>query len=449
MADNFFLVIGDTNVARRVTAALTHRHHRVEHLVAPNDDELRAALMDEPRGVAVLAHDDVTALRYALATAHLRDEVPLVVTIFDRTVADQLSILLPQCEVTSPADLAAPTLAGPCIEQGLLAAGRSHHGRTEVRSAGGKLHRTHRPLGGRTRWRTGLSHVTGLLRTPDNGTRMLLAGLVGLNLVLLADVAWLIFGQHHEPIEALQEAVRVVTTVGPAAESGGHPLYGVAASVAMLFTILFTAMFTAGFVDRLLGPRLVGLVGPRVLPRSGHMIVVGLGQVGLRLCRELVALGVPVVGVERDPQAENLRLVRALRIPAVVGHGGDIGLLGKLGAHRARAIAAVGSDDLDNIAVAIAAQGVSPQSRLIIRAGGHQTIAETKSLLRLGVVRDVASLSAVFVVATLLGERPYSVVADDADVYIESLPAKFVRYELHPGLWRQTSVPTAAHPINQ
>jgi hypothetical protein len=76
----------------------------------------------------VLAHDDVAARRYALATAHLHDAIPLLVTIFDHTVADQLATLLPQCEVTSAADLAAPALPGPCIEQGLLAASRSGAG---------------------------------------------------------------------------------------------------------------------------------------------------------------------------------------------------------------------------------------------------------------------------------------------------------------------------------
>ena len=64
----------------------------------------------------------------------------------------------------------------------------------------------------------------------------------------------------------------------------------------MLVTVVFTAMFTAGVVDRLLGPRLVGLVGPRALPRTGHVVVVGMGQVGLRLCAELRDLGVAVVG---------------------------------------------------------------------------------------------------------------------------------------------------------
>jgi len=219
-----------------------------------------------------------------------------------------------------------------------------------------------------------------------------------------------------------------VTTVGPAPQA--HGLYAAVSAAAMLLTVLLTAMLTAGFVDRLLSPRLVGLIGPRVLPRSGHVIVIGMGQVGLRLCRELSALGVDVVAVERNPAAENLRLVRALRIPAVVlGHGEDRQLLERVAARRARAIAAVGSDDLDNIAVAIVAQQVAPTTRVILRAGEHDTLSETRTLLPLGVVRDVARLSAAYVVARLTGEPPRSVVTDGHQVWAESQSGTFTPFE--------------------
>ncbi|WP_230993482.1 NAD(P)-binding protein [Streptomyces endocoffeicus] len=132
--------------------------------------------------------------------------------------------------------------------------------------------------------------------------------------------------------------------------------------------------------------------------RAAH----GIGQVGLRLCGELRQLGVPVVGVERDPNAPNVRLARSLGIPVLAGHGGDRAILEKLHLHQARALAAVGSDDLDNIAVAIAAQGVSPGTRVVLRAGEHEAIAETRSLLPLGTIRDVTSLSAAYILARLL-----------------------------------------------
>jgi threonine dehydrogenase-like Zn-dependent dehydrogenase len=75
----------------------------------------------------------------------------------------------------------------------------------------------------------------------------------------------------------------------------------------------------------------VGLIGLLVV-RRGHVIVVGLGQVGLRLCQELRALGIPVVGVKRDVHAPNLRLAQALRNPVVLGHADDRAVLSRAAA---------------------------------------------------------------------------------------------------------------------
>lgn len=419
MATDSYVVIGDTTVARRVCSSLTQWGHDVRHAARPDDDELRQILETAPvRGIAILLQDDVIALRYGLAAAHIHPSAPMVVTIFDRTIGDQLARFLPQCDVTSPADLAAPSLAGPCVQPDLLAVTRAGGRPRGIRTVGTVLDEVPVTIRPRRGWRAWPAQLVGMWRSHETGTRILLAGLLGIAAVLMGDWAWLALGEGHGGIDAFHEAVQVVTTVGPAADAHGNTPYALVASLAMLMTIVFTAMFTAGVVDRLLGPRLTALLGARALPRSGHVIVVGLGQVGLRLCRELRALGIPVVGVERDTNARNLRLVRELNIPAVVGHGGDRGLLERIGIHRAIALAAVGSDDRDNIAVSLAAQGIAPELRLVLRAGEQEVLAETRSLLPLGVTRDVTSLSATYVLARLLGRDPLGVVAGEAHVHV-------------------------------
>jgi voltage-gated potassium channel Kch len=95
----------------------------------------------------------------------------------------------------------------------------------------------------------------------------------------------------------------------------------------------------------------------------------------------------------------------------LTGRGGDRAVLERPRLRRARALAAVGSDDLDNIAVAIAAHGVTPETRVVLRAGEHEAIAETRSLLPLGTIRDVTSLSAGYVLARLLDTPATGVVA--------------------------------------
>jgi len=374
-----FLVIGDTPLGDRIRDGLLDEGELVDRRVDPGDDELVEALARQPGGVAIATHDDVVALRYALAVAHVDSAVPIVVTIFDRTISNRVAELLPQAVVTSTADLAAPRLAAACLASGSPATGGFQRARDAIRL---------NPKGPR--------------RTPrDLSDRLLLLGLVGLAAVLVTDFLWLWLRAGHLPADALLEAARVVATVGPGPVDvpAGYATF---ASLAMLASVCFTALFTAGLVERLLEPRLVALVGARRVPRRGHVIVVGIGQVGIRLCAELRRRGVRVVGVERDPSASQLHVARALRIPVVVGHGSDRDVLERLGLGRALAIAAVGSDEYDNIAVAIAANGIAPGTGVVMRAGEQEAMAETRSLLPLGETEDVWSIAGQAIVALLL-----------------------------------------------
>ncbi|MFI6577952.1 NAD-binding protein [Nocardiopsis sp. NPDC050513] len=424
-----FVIVGDTNLARGVCASLQEETYAVQHLVLPGDEELRSAMATPHDAVAVLLHDDAAALRYALAVAHIASDIPIVVTIFDRTVADELLRLLPQCHVTSPADLVAPALAGPCADAGLVALYGEARSALAVRTTDGGTPVAEEWTGGRTGWRSWWGRLAGQLRSYDPGTRLMLGGLTGIVASLLCDWVWLL-SLGHPPAQALFDAARVVAAVGPATAAEDSTAYQLVASVLMLGTIVFTAMFTAGLIERMLGPRLVGLIGSRTVPRFGHVIVVGMGQVGLRLCCELRRLGIPVVGVERDPRAPNVRLARSLGIPVVAGHGGDRAVLERLRLRRARALAAVGSDDLDNIAVAIAAQGISPGTRVVLRAGEHEAIAETRSLLPLGTIRDVTSLSSAYVLERLLRGRATGVVARRHEVFVRLPDGAFALWPL-------------------
>lgn len=423
-----YVVVGATMLARWVCASLTDAGRHVQHLPRPDDTALRTALAGDCQGLAVLLHDDHAVLRSTLAAAHVAPDVPIVASIFDRTVAGQLRRLIPWSVPSTPGDLVASSLAGPCLGPDFVAlqaahdGGRQRHGTAVLREGDRLVTRPWRPSR-QDRWGARLGRLSGQLRPVDGGGRILLLGLVGLLVVLLADWAYLAMQLREEPAIALFDAARVVATVGPADPVEGRPGYLVISALAMLVTVALTAAFTAGLVEWLLGPRLVGIVGRRALPRRGHVIVVGLGQVGFRLCQELTALGVPVVGVERSAAAPGVRLARTLRIPVVVGDAEDRAVLERVGLGRARALAAVGSDDLDNLAVAVTARAVAPATRVVLRAGDDATIGETRSLLPLGTTRDVTAAAAGWVVAQLLGERPGVLVADVHEVHLD-LPGR-------------------------
>lgn len=401
------LVIGDLEVTRVTCAMLEQQDVEVVHLLQPSDTELRAQLVSDVDSIAVLVRGDVTALRYVLLVEQIRPGVRLVATIFDKTLAEKVAAVVPNCSVSSPADVSVPSIIGACLSDGTLTVDHAvSNPRRLVRDADGDLRYEQFRSKNRALVRS-LGDLIGQFRAHDDATRVLLLAFTGLAAVLATDWALTAVALHRSPAEALYAATRVVTTVGPGdADVHGRTWYLVLASLFMLLTVMVTAIFTAGVVDRVMSHRTLTLIGRRVPPRRNHVVIVGLGQVGVRLAIALRRLGVSVIAVERDAGAANLRLARAAGVPVFIGHGQDVEVLRRVGLHRARAVAAMGSVDLDNIEVAIAASAVAPQIPIALRAGEDDVIAETRSLFRIGEVRDVSALTAATVVATLTRSEP-------------------------------------------
>jgi len=404
------VVIGDIEVARRSCSELEAHGFVVTHLLHPSDLEMHAAFTPDVTAVAILVRGDVTALRYALLVEHLLPGVRLVVTLFDRTVADQLVRVVPNCQVTSPASVAVPSIIGACVGADVLAVASLGGEPTMVLASGEGIEL--RPWKRRGWLRRLPAVLAGQVRPHDAATRILFIGLAGLAGILVLDWILSVTALHENAIRGLYIATRVVATVGPGdADVDAPAWYQLLSSVSMLLTIVFAAVFTAGVINRLLSSRSFAIIGPRTVPTRDHVVVIGLGQVGLRLCIELRRLGIQVVAVERDPRAVNLRLARAARVPVLIAHGEDRAVLRKLSLHRARALAAMSAEDLDNIEVAIAALAVAPDLRVVLRAGDDDVITETRSLFRIGEVRNISALTAFAVALGLTGRTPRAVYA--------------------------------------
>ena len=207
-----------------------------------------------------------------------------------------------------------------------------------------------------SRWRRTLAWASTQFRGHDTSTTILLVGLAGLLGVLVIDWILTMAVEGKTPVEAFYSATWIVATVGPGeADKSPLPWFVVTSSVFILLTIVFTAIFTAGLVNRVLSRRTIGIVGRRTIPTRDHVAIVGLGQVGVRLALRLLALGVPVLVVERDEHAPNLRLAKSAGIPVLIANVKDRYVFDRLALPRALALAAMGSNDLDNVEVVIAA----------------------------------------------------------------------------------------------
>ena len=276
-----FLLIGRTTDAFRTCTALTELGLVVEHLATPTDADLAATLDDGVAGVAVLLHSDPDALRYCLTIEHLRPGILIVVALFDKTIAAELRATTSNCVVMSPADISTPSLVAGCLAPEVAGISRARGGVIAYHEGEAAPQSLELPRS--LIMRSRLGKLAGQLRPHDSGSAILLFGLIGLLVILVADTIVGMTVLHLSWYDAFNAAVRIVATVGPVAADHGPVAYVVGSAVAMLATIGLTAMFTAGIVEHLLSGRLISLWGRRVIPQQGHVVVVGMGQVGLRL----------------------------------------------------------------------------------------------------------------------------------------------------------------------
>jgi voltage-gated potassium channel Kch len=413
------LLIGDGDLARSVELALLRVGASVRWLRRPNDREIASVLRDDFDVTMVVSRDDIEVLRIALVVEHARPGRRLIVTVFNLTVASQLRKAVPSCQVTSMADAVATTLAGPCIADGLESLAQLPGGLAGIREAGEGVEVVPLHIGRRGRLVRALHEIRGAFRPFDLNARFLVAGLAGFLAILALDAVVSAVALHQGPIEAFYGATKTLVTVdsNPAIDraSPGNKLL---AAVLMLASVGFVAILTAGIINRLLDRRLTGIVGRRAIPRSDHVVVVGLGQVGLRLCLLLRRLGVAVVAVERNASAFAVPLAREYKIPVVIGSGAERTLLGKLSLDHARALAAITSDDGENIAITVAALAVRDDLRVVLRAGDGDVTTEIRSLFNIGVVRDVHRLAGDLLAAAALGLDTAGAAARDGETWL-------------------------------
>ena len=410
MASKRVLLLGDGDLADETAAALEAAGAAVRRLEDPSHDQLREALREDPDSVTVVSRDDGWPLRAALLVRDLDDDVPIVATIFDQPTGAQLEREIRRCTITSLADIVAPVLAGPCLDDDLTALVVEGGEPVGLSCDGGKVRDVPVPA---PRPRRARALVWAVLRPFDRSAALVFFGALGLVAVLVLETlaAAAVLDQHI--VDAFYGAVKTLVTVDPnPAVQDGPKWFKLFVSATMLIALVFAAAFTGGLVERLVGRNLTGLLGRRAVPRSDHVVVVGLGQVGLRLCELLRRAGYSVVAVDDREDGENVGHARRLGFPVVIGRGADPSLLERLSLHRAMALAAVTADDIVNVRVALAAREQAPDLRLVLRAGSNAAGGETRSLRRLGHVRDAHRIGAVSITGTALGGAPSHVVVD-------------------------------------
>ena len=427
MSARRILLLGDGDLTEETAEALRAADAEVARLADPTHEELGDALDTGADAVLIVSRDDAWPLRAALLVRHLDADVRIIATIFDPETGRELEDIIGNCTITSLADVVAPTLAGPCLGDDLAAVLDDGESPLGLRCKDGTVEVAPLP---ELRAGRGRALASAVLKPFDRSAALVIFGAVGLFVVLVFETVAAAIVLDQDLVDAFYGAVKTLVTVDPnPAVQDGPKWFKVVISASMLIALLFAAAFTGGLVERLIGRRLTGLLGRRAVPRSDHVVVVGMGQVGLRLALLLRHCGVSVVTIDDRDDGENVGHAKELGLPVVIGRGADPSLLKRLSLDHALALAAVTADDLENIAVALAARAQAPDLRLVLRAGSSATGGETRSLEPLGNVRDVHRIGAVYLAGLALGSAASHVVVDgetahlrDADGELERCP---------------------------
>jgi Trk K+ transport system NAD-binding subunit/multidrug transporter EmrE-like cation transporter len=162
---------------------------------------------------------------------------------------------------------------------------------------------------------------------------------------------------HISLLHAVYFTVETVATVGYgdfsfAAQPTGVEIFGIFLIVAgVTLTTTMFALLTNALVSR----RLAQSLGHGRIPgMRGHVVLVGLGSVGMKVLEGLLDAGAEVVVIERMESNPYLTEARALQAPLVLGDATLARTLDSVNLSEAAAVAILTSDDLTNIETGLA-----------------------------------------------------------------------------------------------
>ena len=444
------IVCGDTALAYRLAEALITRLGQDVTMVLPSkrhgygpqisrlpkiriveaqqltDEAFQNARADVARAVALVGPDDVGNIHAALRAQELNSRLRLVIRMSNTVLGHRIRKLFSDCAVLSDAGMAAPEF---------------------VAAAFGQVAPNHVRIGGRTVYVTergdAVKHVLcGLADTRDGGGPLLLPPDkdAGADLVIaLADGTprdplakyrrrrWPLTGMlgnlHTMVNRWLRLAIAVLVAllvlgVGLQATVGGYTLLD--AIYLTLFEVSGTAnpdiglplatkliqllvtlsgialvpVVTATIVDSVVRIRLAGSRGELLAPIDHHVVVVGLGEVGTRIVRQLYDLGIPVVCIEQDDDAAGVDLIRGLGVPIVFGDATREETLRRASVGTSRALVTVTSDDITNLEAGLNGRTLREDLHVVLRLFDDDLAVRVQRNFNIPVSRSVAELAA-------------------------------------------------------
>ncbi|MEU6022217.1 TrkA family potassium uptake protein [Micromonospora sp. NPDC047134] len=417
----------------------------VEVIRADRLDEhtFRRANLAGAAGLALLHQDDVGNMHAALCAQEVEPGLRLVVRMFNTGLANGVRQIFPDSAVLSDASIAAPAFVAAAL--GEVAPTHFRHGghtlylarRQDVRpsevvcpvadtrdpqqdlvlpaddraadlvlaEAAGRPVGTElaaRRLARARRQRRRRRPVTTVLRA----IRSFATRKIGITVILLLAVVGLLGGLYanaaHVSLADAFYLTLVTTLTGQDPDTAKGAAEQVVQVILNLAGLALIPLITAVVVDGVVNARLALHTG-RILPeRSGHVVVVGLGNIGTRVMAQLNDFGVEVVAIDKNPDARGAGLARRLGVPLVVGDAAEEETLRAASVATCQALVVVSTDDGANLRAALNGRTLNDQLRVVLRLFDGHFAERVQRAFGIGTSRSVSYLAAPSFAAALL-----------------------------------------------
>jgi len=476
-----YVVCGSDSVAYRIVDALVHSYRvpvtviltpwrrgdepdlaelpgvRIVRVARVDEHALRAARLDTAAALALVQQDDVGNIHAALLARELNPEVRLVVRMFNMRLGEGIRRLfsVEPPVVLSDAEMAAPEFVAVALgevdpntvrlpSRTLFVTRRqdvraedvvcaladttfpnrpvllpAEHGRANIvlasvnpnapaaRPAPTKVNvhlKRRRPLS---------TVLRGLRGVVSRKLQLAVIGLIGV--VLLAGTALEL--RHPQGIWRTFYTT-LITTVAGAATDTRDPWVEALQLVLVVAGVALIPLVTAAIVEGIVNARIAASQGRLQAPIEDHVIVIGLGNVGTRVIRELYDLRVGVVAIDKNESARGALLARELGIPLIIGDASLAETLNAASVRTCRALVALSTDDVTNLQAALHGREVRPKLRVVLRLFDGQFAERVQHAFNINFSRSVSYLAAPAFAAAMMDREVNQIIPIDRHVLL-------------------------------
>jgi Trk K+ transport system NAD-binding subunit len=175
-------------------------------------------------------------------------------------------------------------------------------------------------------------------------------------------------------------------------------IYG---SLIMLAGAALLATLFSVITDNIISKRLGGYLNYNNRKLKNHVIVAGLGSIGLGVANCLSEIGIKTVAIEKNPDNSYMRALKG-KLPLLIGDASDTRILLKAGIKKAKTLAALIDDDLNNVNIILKGNSLNNDLHTVARIFSHELNKKAKSTFQIDNVISASSIAVPYILCSLI-----------------------------------------------